>query len=301
MGSQLGLINQSFIREALDELPNNFTITDPYVSGHPIVFASKGFLKMCGYDENDVIGRNGRIFQGPLTDRKSVMEIREAIREERSVQVNLLNYRKDGTQFWMLFHLSPVFSKVNGRVTHFVSVQVPIPRRKKGSLCNHVSKLQEMVLGSCRREVCGDTYVESSCIRTFDSFVSLDNRGLEPEESCEASDLERRQALTAINLILSLLTHYSEPFGRVACGKRCCSAEMGRLDSSLSISLGRIKQSFVLTDPHLHDMPIVYASDAFLHLTGYTKHEVLGCNWRFLNGPDTDVIAVNKVDLYHWL
>ncbi|EMS63420.1 Protein TWIN LOV 1 [Triticum urartu] len=33
-------------------------------------------------------------------------------------------------------------------------------------------------------------------------------------------------------------------------------------------------------------MPIVYASDAFLSLTGYSREEILGCNCRFLNGPD---------------
>nr|AML77444.1 putative LOV domain-containing protein [Myriophyllum aquaticum] len=63
---------------------------------------------------------------------------------------------------------------------------------------------------------------------------------------------------------------------------------MGRLSSSITLSLGRIKQSFVLTDPHLPDMPIVYASDAFFKLTGYSRHEVLGQNCRFLSGVDTD-------------
>ena len=88
MEPQLGLnlIEQSFnvrysswVREALDELTDRFTITDPCISGHPIVFASRGFLKMSGYFKDEVIGKNGRIFQGPRTNRRSVMEIREAI------------------------------------------------------------------------------------------------------------------------------------------------------------------------------------------------------------------------------
>ena len=64
MESQLALIEQSFnyrysvwVREALDELPDNFTITDPSISGHPIVFASRGFLKMSGYSKEEVIDR----------------------------------------------------------------------------------------------------------------------------------------------------------------------------------------------------------------------------------------------------
>ncbi|KAL2510185.1 Protein TWIN LOV 1 [Forsythia ovata] len=42
------------------------------------------------------------------------------------------------------------------------------------------------------------------------------------------------------------------------------------------------------TDPHLPDMPIVYASEAFLKLTGYDGRRVLGHNCRFLSGMDTD-------------
>nr|AML76975.1 putative LOV domain-containing protein [Eschscholzia californica] len=291
MESQLGLIDQSFnsiysswVNEALDELPDNFTITDPSISGHPIVFASKGFLKMSGYLKDEVIGRNGRIFQGPRTNRRSIMEIREAIREERAIQTSLLNYKKDGTPFWMLFHLCPVFSKEDGRVIHFVSVQVPILRKLRSEDGN---RWQEIVFGSCRREVCSDSMLEFDRARASNSFLDSDNRILEAEETCEANDLEKRKATTAINSILSVLTHYSEFTGKLVCGKRCNSM-MGSLSSSLNISLGRIKQSFVLTDPNLPEMPIVYASDAFLILTGYSRHEVLGRNCRFLNGPDTD-------------
>eukprot|EP00268_Persea_americana_P026205 TRINITY_DN255_c1_g1_i6.p3 TRINITY_DN255_c1_g1~~TRINITY_DN255_c1_g1_i6.p3 ORF type:complete len:132 (+),score=26.49 TRINITY_DN255_c1_g1_i6:1319-1714(+) len=42
-------------------------------------------------------------------------------------------------------------------------------------------------------------------------------------------------------------------------------------------------------------MPIVYASDAFIKLTGYSKHEVLGRNCRFLQGPNTDVEAIRQI------
>nr|AML78717.1 putative LOV domain-containing protein [Elaeocarpus sylvestris] len=292
--SQLGLIVESFnnrysnwARETLDQLPDNFTITDPGISGHPIVFASRGFLKTSGYSSEEVIGQNGRIFQGPRTNRRSVIEIREAIREERTVEVTLLNYRKDGTPFWMLFRMSPVFGKEDGRVVNFVAVQVPISKkqdRRNGggfSLCE---------FGSCRREVCLD-----SLGRVFD--LDSDTRGLEIDEHCEASESEKRTAVTAINSILSVLTHCSESTGRLVCEKRCCCfvPVAGCITSSLNISLGRIKQSFVLTDPHLPDMPIVYASDAFLKLTGYDRHEVLGCNCRFLNGLDTDSATLDQI------
>ncbi|XP_043706741.1 protein TWIN LOV 1-like [Telopea speciosissima] len=309
MESHLALIDQSFnvrysswVREALDDLPDNFTITDPCISGHPIVFASRGFLKMSGYSKDEVIGKNARMLQGPGTNRKSVMEIREAIREERTIQLSLLNYRKDGTPFWMLFDLSPVFSEEDGRVIHFIAVQLPISRKSTAFTSGfgrngfdfgvEGSRFPEIVSGSCRKELCMDSVMQSVPLLAHGSLEDFDTRELEAEESCEANDREKQKAAASINNILSVLTHYSELTGKLVCGKRSKLFGTNLLGSSLIISLGRIKQSFVLTDPHLPDMPIVYASDAFLKLTGYARHEVLGKNCRFLNGPDTDAEVV---------
>lgn len=192
----MALIEQSlnswyslYVREELDELSDCFTITDPSISGHPIVFASRGFLKMSGYSKEEVIGKNGRVFQGPRTNRRSVMEIREAIREERPIQISLLNYRKDRTPFWMLFHMSPVFRKDDGRVIHFVGVQVPIspkPTRSRSgvgrngvNLCEDGSRMRgDIVFGSCRREVCSDSLVELGRVLNLESVLDSDSRGL---------------------------------------------------------------------------------------------------------------------------
>ena len=54
------------------------------------------------------------------------------------------------------------------------------------------------------------------------------------------------------------------------------------------ISIGAVDLScaFAVCDVTLHDLPIVYCSDVFERLTGYTKHEILGRNCRFLQSPD---------------
>lgn len=178
VGRSLTTRYSDWIVEALDELPGNFLISDPCIAGHPIVFASRGFLGMSGYAREEVVGRNGRIFQGPGTDRRSVIEIREAIREERAMQISILNYRKDGTPMWILFRLCPVFGKDDGQVTHFVAVQVPILRRSRGEQwrgpgCTGGGRA--FFMGTCRRQVCGE--VEFSRNPPVDSFVDSDNRG----------------------------------------------------------------------------------------------------------------------------
>ena len=51
-------------------------------------------------------------------------------------------------------------------------------------------------------------------------------------------------------------------------------------DFRLIQSLVTAQQNFVVTDPSLPDNPIIYATEGFLRLTGYKRHEVIGRNCR---------------------
>jgi PAS domain S-box-containing protein len=55
------------------------------------------------------------------------------------------------------------------------------------------------------------------------------------------------------------------------------------------------RMPMVITDPRRADNPIIFANDAFLRLTGYTREEVSGRNCRFLQGPDTERSTVRAI------
>jgi len=76
-----------------------------------------------------------------------------------------------------------------------------------------------------------------------------------------------------------------------ACGE---NPDLDQEDFNLVTSIQQSQNSFVITDPSLQDNPIVFASDDFLTLTGYSREDVLGRNCRFLQGDDT---SKEKVDL----
>jgi len=59
--------------------------------------------------------------------------------------------------------------------------------------------------------------------------------------------------------------------------------------------LSKIGHTFVVSDPTLPDCPVVFASDSFLRLTGYSREEVLGHNCRFMQGDETDRAAVRQL------
>ncbi|KAM0324547.1 hypothetical protein ACHAQA_007932 [Verticillium albo-atrum] len=62
------------------------------------------------------------------------------------------------------------------------------------------------------------------------------------------------------------------------------------------IHLGAVDMScaFVVCDMSLNDCPIIYVSDNFQNLTGYSRHEIVGQNCRFLQAPDGAVEAGSK-------
>ncbi|KAF2864206.1 hypothetical protein K470DRAFT_209728 [Piedraia hortae CBS 480.64] len=59
------------------------------------------------------------------------------------------------------------------------------------------------------------------------------------------------------------------------------------------IQIGAVDMScaFVVSDAEQEDLPIVYCSESFERLTGYTKDMLLGINCRFLQSPDGRVQA----------
>jgi PAS domain S-box-containing protein len=56
-----------------------------------------------------------------------------------------------------------------------------------------------------------------------------------------------------------------------------------------------VQHHFVITDPTLPNNPVVYATQGFLNLTGYTLDQIRGRNCGFFQGPETDSNAAEKI------
>nr|AML78563.1 putative LOV domain-containing protein [Hilleria latifolia] len=107
----------------LERIEKNFVITDPRLPDNPIIFASDSFLELTEFTREEILGRNCRFLQGPETDPATVQKIRDAIREQREITVQLINYTKSGKKFWNLFHLQPMRDQ-KGELQYFIGVQL---------------------------------------------------------------------------------------------------------------------------------------------------------------------------------
>ncbi len=123
------LIEQLLLKDrALAAAAEGITIADALAPDRPLIYVNEGFTHLTGYSVEETLGSNCRFLQGPETDPQAVREIREAIAAERYCEVELLNYRKDGTPFWNRLSITPIRDEA-GRTTHYVGVQSDVTRR----------------------------------------------------------------------------------------------------------------------------------------------------------------------------
>lgn len=108
-----------------DEREQSVVITDPEQPDNPMIFVSEEFEKQTGYALKDALGKNCRFLQGPDTDPEAVKAIGEALKTGSQITIDILNYRKDGTQFWNRLRIRPLFGD-DGRVMFYVGAQNPI-------------------------------------------------------------------------------------------------------------------------------------------------------------------------------
>lgn len=70
--------------------------------------------------------------QGPHTNKATVLKIRDAVQNPKTIEVEILNYRKDGVAFWNNFLLLPVYSK-NKKCHYFIAIQKNITVFKRNN------------------------------------------------------------------------------------------------------------------------------------------------------------------------
>lgn len=100
-------------------------ISSPELPDNPLVFVSETFTRQTGFEPNEVIGRNCRFLQGPGTDPRAVETIRAGLERRIAFQVDILNYRKDGTPFWNRLRIRPQYD-LRHKLVYFIGCQNPI-------------------------------------------------------------------------------------------------------------------------------------------------------------------------------
>ena len=106
------------------------TEAEPFDAPGPrILYVNEAFERMTGYTAEEAIGQTPRLLHGPKTQRDALDRIRQSIQRWEPVREELINYRKDGSEFWLELDIVPVTDEIGG-VTHWVAIERDITQRK---------------------------------------------------------------------------------------------------------------------------------------------------------------------------
>jgi len=107
---------------------NAVVLTDP---AGLVVWVNEGFTRQTGYTLEEVQGRTpGSVLQGPGTDAATVRRIGERLRRGEGFTEEILNYGKDGREYWLAIEMQPIRDD-DGRIVNFMAIESDITARRE--------------------------------------------------------------------------------------------------------------------------------------------------------------------------
>lgn len=145
--------------------------------GPRILYCNAAFTRATGYEPHEVLGQTPRILQGEKTDPAARAKLRQAFEAWKPIEIELINYRKDGTEFWVELSIVPVADD-RGWYTHWVSVQRDITDRKEAERLATRVLLAEFENEALASEIQERKRVEAELVYTafHDNLTRLRNR-----------------------------------------------------------------------------------------------------------------------------
>jgi len=101
-------------------------VCDLHLPDAPIIYVTDSFCDMTGYSKNEVLGRNCRFLQSPpgrsqqyasqmtAVDKMAIHRMRQAVQTGNEIQVQVTNYKKNGTRFLNGLSIIPISREGNG-------------------------------------------------------------------------------------------------------------------------------------------------------------------------------------------
>ncbi len=96
-----------------------------------VTWVNPAFERTTGYTLGDLQGRTpGSLLQGPGTDPATIKAMSDALREGCSYTAELVNYSREGQEYWLSLDISPMRDS-HDQLTGFVAVETDITERRR--------------------------------------------------------------------------------------------------------------------------------------------------------------------------
>ncbi len=127
-------------------------VSNPRLPDNPLIACNKAFIELTGYSQDEILGRNCRFLSGPGTEPWLTEAIREGVRDRKSVLVEILNYKKDGTPFRNGVVVAPVFDEA-GELEYFHGSQIELEDGAESPMLTRRARAAEKVKDLSKRQL----------------------------------------------------------------------------------------------------------------------------------------------------
>ena len=198
-----------------------------------IEWVNDGFTRITGYDPFEVFGKKpGEILQGPETDPATVLRIREKLSRNESFIEEILNYRRDGSTYWVSMNIVPIFDET-GQVNRFIAIESDVTRHRRTEAELKSAKDAAETLNRAKSEFLANISHE---IRTpMNAIIGMTELCLDTELTPEQRDY-LATVHDASNSLLRLLNDILD-FSKIEAGKFDIDAVNLSLRSCLDVTM----------------------------------------------------------------
>ncbi|KPL68333.1 histidine kinase [Erythrobacter sp. SG61-1L] len=132
------------IHDIIEASPTAAVISDPRQPDNPIIACNDAFVRLTGYEREEIVGRNCRFLSGPETEPELTELLRNGIRRKQPVMVEILNYKKDGSRFRNAVMVAPIFDDA-GELEYFLGSQMEVVLSSGLSSADRSSQAQNKI------------------------------------------------------------------------------------------------------------------------------------------------------------
>jgi PAS domain S-box-containing protein len=207
-------------------------ITDPQITGSPIIYANGAFVRMCGYEQDDVLGQDYFFLLGQHASPEVAERVQSAMATQRDFIEDVPFCTRDGREVWVSMFVSPVVEddRVVQHFASFIDISERVARER--DLREAKATLDRRVAVRTERLRQANARLQEEVERRQRTEATLRDALAQGQEDIRYRDFLVREVnhrtKNALQLAVSLLSVQARHVDDPAC-RSALQAAMGRL------------------------------------------------------------------------